>query len=315
MPPDVCQLALDGIESLGVTHVSLTGGEPTLHPLFWSILESLSRRAVAISINTNGSTLSRSHVERLARLKVCSVCISVDSIDPTDLRSLGQPSSSSTKVCELIGNLKDVGLAVITKSVLVPGINCSVSQAAALSEHLDLLGVDFQAFSDVIPLGRARNYRLPLEALDVAAFLGRRGKKDNFSSGVWRSRGDSRASRRLQPDLPETACGVGTELTSILPDGTVAPCIQMPDVVAGNLTEGTLEEIWESARAYEPFRCRNLLRADTCRVCSARQLCRGGCKAKARAYGGSMACPDPWSCAVFGQLETAQRTLLGDGGT
>lgn len=51
----------------------------------------------------------------------------------------------------------------------------------------------------------------------------------------------------------------------ILPDGTVTPCVQFPDMTVGDLTKDALPTVWNSAE-YQKFRC--IIRQEPLPVCS-----------------------------------------------
>lgn len=314
MTAALCDKVVESVISMGVSRVGLTGGEPTLHPRFWQIAEQLSRNGVAVAVNTNGSTLTPTDVERLAGLGVSQVRLSVDSLDEPVLRRLGQRQVTPEHLTALIGCLQDAGLRLSTNTLLVGGINSTKAQAQRLDDALDELGVQDRVFSEVVPVGRGRAYPVGREIFDVADLLARRA---STYYPCRQPRGGSAGAHlfaAVEPGAPQTICGVGTHRTSIWPDGRVIPCIFMTDVVAGNMTRRSLADIWESGDALAMFRDARALESPVCRRCVDRPRCRGGCKAKARIYSGSPASPDPWKCALYGHLRRARRiaTRMGD---
>jgi radical SAM protein with 4Fe4S-binding SPASM domain len=307
MTSALCDKVINSVTSMGVTRVGLTGGEPTLHPRFWEIAGELSRNAMAVILYTNGSTLTPQHVERLARSQVFQVCVSIDSLEEGVLKRLGQKQVTSAHLIGLIGDLQDAGVRVRTNTALIPGINCTEAKAVHLYETLGSLNVDARAFCEVLPIGRGRICPPQREVFDVAAMLGRKSKGyQSCDRSEWGDRGEG-IRTDVAWHVPQTVCGVGTQLTSIYPDGRVIPCIIMSDIVAGNMTRGSLEDIWESGDGLELFRNKENFESPVCRRCPDWNWCRGGCKAKARMYGGSPDSPDLWSCAVYGHVRRAKR--------
>jgi MoaA/NifB/PqqE/SkfB family radical SAM enzyme len=68
----------DDIAQSGVPYVMLCGGEPLVVPHFLAVAERLGRAGVHLKIETNGQQLDDTIVERIARLPIRSVQISLD---------------------------------------------------------------------------------------------------------------------------------------------------------------------------------------------------------------------------------------------
>jgi radical SAM protein with 4Fe4S-binding SPASM domain len=305
----VCKILQD-ILSMGITHVSLTGGEPTLHPRFWDIVNELSHNAIAVTVNTNGSTLSLMDIERLAKAKVVCVCLSIDSLEDEDYRHLGQSRMSASHFLWLIDSLSQLGIQVRTNSALVPGINCSKAKAERLYDVLSKHNVAVQIYSEVIPLGKGAQFFPRPSVFDIAAAIGRKlgihhSKKAQATPGE-----GFQPIRKPDNHVAQTSCGVGTTSTFINPDGRVLPCPVMPDLIAGRIDKHRLEDIWESSETLSVFRKKENVESPICHQCPDWEMCKGGCKAKARIYGKSLKSPDFWSCAFFGHVQYAKHKLM-----
>ena len=66
------------IVSCEVPYVMLCGGEPLVVPHFFAVAEALGRAGIHLKIETNGQRLDGATVERLARLPIRSIQISLD---------------------------------------------------------------------------------------------------------------------------------------------------------------------------------------------------------------------------------------------
>jgi MoaA/NifB/PqqE/SkfB family radical SAM enzyme len=53
--------------------VELTGGEPTLHPDFLTIVKHCAEIFPLVSIITNGYVLNEDHIEKLSKYIVCDI--------------------------------------------------------------------------------------------------------------------------------------------------------------------------------------------------------------------------------------------------
>lgn len=315
MAPASCDKVIDNVISLGITQVAVTGGEPTLHPSFWRIVDELSRAAVALCVSTNGSGLSGPEVARLASSGVIEVSLSIDSLEEADSGRLGQHPMGPRRLLRLIDHLKEAGLRVRTNTILLPGINCTVAKAVRLYDALHELDVDRCAFAEVLPFGRGQHHRPGPGVLDVAVALGERERGNGAAARLERSQRDCGCMPEPGPRVPSTACGVGTRLMGIGADGGIVPCLRMPGLVAGNMNSQALRDIWESAKIWAAFRSRRDSEAAACRRCPDWQACLGGCKARAAVHGRRLAAPDPWSCAFFGHVRRAKRSFASSAGS
>jgi MoaA/NifB/PqqE/SkfB family radical SAM enzyme len=71
---DVMRQAVD----LDVPYISLSGGEPMLHPKFFDLVEYAASRGAQVKIETNGQFLTAEASRRLKELRVKSVQVSMD---------------------------------------------------------------------------------------------------------------------------------------------------------------------------------------------------------------------------------------------
>lgn len=69
---------LDQLSAKEVPYLSLSGGEPMLHPLFFDMVEHVCAGSGQLKIETNGHYLGVENCERLSRLGVKAVQVSLD---------------------------------------------------------------------------------------------------------------------------------------------------------------------------------------------------------------------------------------------
>ena len=85
---------------------------------------------------------------------------------------------------------------------------------------------------------------------------------------------------RDRRELGLNMCGAAKMTCSVAPDGTVYPCAFLQDPVfrAGNITDESLESIWQYATPFEALRS---VKIASCEECGRFSLCHGGCPAVA----------------------------------
>lgn len=66
-----------------IPYVMLVGGEPTIVPHFFEVAEILGRAGVFLKIETNGQTFGLAEAERLAKLPIRSLQVSIDGASPS----------------------------------------------------------------------------------------------------------------------------------------------------------------------------------------------------------------------------------------
>jgi MoaA/NifB/PqqE/SkfB family radical SAM enzyme len=98
------------IVAFGIPYVAFGGGEPLGVPHCWELFELLSAGGVALKIETDGSRIDDAAADRLARLGVECVQISVDGATPA-MHERVRPGSSFEAATAAIRRLAGRGLA------------------------------------------------------------------------------------------------------------------------------------------------------------------------------------------------------------
>jgi MoaA/NifB/PqqE/SkfB family radical SAM enzyme len=99
----------DDIVRNRVPYVMLCGGEPLVSPHFLPVAETLGRAGVHLKIETNGQKLDRATVERLARLPIRSIQVSLDG-DTEDVYRAQRPGGSLARAHAACRTARDAGL-------------------------------------------------------------------------------------------------------------------------------------------------------------------------------------------------------------
>lgn len=112
---------IDTLKPRNVTSITLTGGEPTLRPDFFALLEKLHGLDLELTIQTNGRILGKEKaVERLRGLagdKILFV-IALHGADASVHDKITRVKGSFAETVQGIKNLRDLGFKVCGKMVL-----------------------------------------------------------------------------------------------------------------------------------------------------------------------------------------------------
>lgn len=76
---------VDRLGALGTVALTLTGGEPLLHPELDAIVDRVVSRGMVCTTITNGYPVTRRWIDRLSEAKLSALQISIDNLVPNDL--------------------------------------------------------------------------------------------------------------------------------------------------------------------------------------------------------------------------------------
>ena len=293
-------------EELGVVQVNLTGGEPLLHDDLEALVEEAQRLELYTNLITSGIPLARERLERLKRLGLDNVQVSIQDVTaPASDRIAGLRSFE--RKLQVARWVKELGLPLTVNTVLHRDNLDHVGEIVTLAESL---AADRLELANTQYLGWA--------LVNRQALLPTRGQLE-------RARDLARAARRrltgrmevlfVTPDyyaeFPK-ACmdGWGRRFIVISPDGLALPCHAahtLPGLVFDNVRQRSLGEIWRDSAGFTAFRGESWM-AEPCRSCERRGLDFGGCRCQAFHLTGDAAATDP-ACSLSPQhtlIETAR---------
>jgi MoaA/NifB/PqqE/SkfB family radical SAM enzyme len=82
---DLLERRIDHAAGLGTLVLTLTGGEPLLHPHLDSLVARVASRGMVCTLISNGYLLTREWIERLNDAKLSMLQMSVDNVDANEL--------------------------------------------------------------------------------------------------------------------------------------------------------------------------------------------------------------------------------------
>ena len=135
VPLDQMLRRIDRLAELGATIITLSGGEPTLHPDLDAIIRRIRDRGAIATLITNGYLLTAERIRRLNRAGLDYLQISIDNVMPDET------SKKSLKVLDrklaLLAEHAEFGVTI--NSVLGAGIR-NPSDATTVGERARRLG-------------------------------------------------------------------------------------------------------------------------------------------------------------------------------
>ena len=221
---------IDRLASFGTTIITISGGEPMLHPELDQIIGRVRHHGIMAGLITNGYLLTAERIERLNRAGLEHLQISIDNIQPDDV------SKKSLKVLDkklqLLAEHAEFGVNI--NSVIGAGIHnpedaIVVARRAVGLGLTSTLGVIHDGGGQMRPLSEAeqRVYRTIKD-------LGRKvyARFDKFQEDIAHGRAHN------------WRCRAGGRYLYICEDGLVHYCSQQRGYPAVPLEKYTREDLW-----------------------------------------------------------------------
>src|SRR5690348_6051778 len=119
-----CQAVIDTLQRMQVFYVNIGGGEPTVRPDFWELVDYATAHQVGVKFSTNGIKLDASAARRLAASDYIDVQISLDGAT-ADINNAVRGTGSYGTAVRAMANLAAAGFRGFKISVVVTRHNVS----------------------------------------------------------------------------------------------------------------------------------------------------------------------------------------------
>ena len=244
VPTDDMLRRVDKLAALGTTIVTLSGGEPLLHPEAEAIVARIRRHRMIATIITNGYPLTRSRIGRLNRAGLDSLQVSIDNVTPDAVSK-----KSLALVDRKLRLLRDHAEFDVTINAVVGSGVRNPEDAVTVVRRARELG-----FRSTVGIVHDEGGRLrPLTARDQAVLAEvTRVDRPVFSFDRY-----STFQERLARGLPNAwHCGAGGRYLYVCEDGLVHYCSQQrgrPGIPLADYTEADLEREFSTPKTCSPY--------------------------------------------------------------
>jgi radical SAM protein with 4Fe4S-binding SPASM domain len=261
---------LDQLRDMGVLSLTLSGGEPMLHPRFVDFLRKAKDYDFSINVLSNLTLLNDEIIAEMKANRLSSVQVSLYSTEPDIHDSITKVSGSFYKTHDAILRLieNDIPLQ-ISCPVMKQNKNSYVAVAKWAEEH------KVRAVTDYIMMAR---YDHTTSNLDNRLSLDEAGgiikdiiKNDPDYEERLRETDFTEVEQR---DLSDDAlCGVCISTICMVANGNIYPCAGWQDYVVGNITQTPLREIWDHSPKVQYLRGLRKRDLPKCMDCADRHFC------------------------------------------
>jgi len=229
VPTETMFRRVDKLAELGTSVITISGGEPLLHPELDEIIRRIRQRGMVAGLITNGYLLVPERIERLNRADLEWLQISIDNVNPDDV------SMKSLKVLDkklqFLAEYADFHVNI--NSVVGGGVHHPQDALAIGKRALELgfsstVGIIHDSNGQLQPLGdEERRIYHEMKAMEKRSFTRINAFQDNIAQGrpnQWR-------------------CRAGARYLYICEDGLVHYCSQQRGYPAIPLEKYTLADL------------------------------------------------------------------------
>jgi MoaA/NifB/PqqE/SkfB family radical SAM enzyme len=243
VPLELMRHRLDKLADLGTSMITVSGGEPLMHPELDAMIAQMGERGMISSLITNGYYLSPERIRRLNAAGLDFLQISIDNVDPDEV------SMKSLRLLEpkLKWLAEHAEFGVNINSVVGAGIK-NPEDALAVARRARELG--FTSTVGILHDGRGQLEPLGERELGVYHALKAFG-----------SRGDARLNAAFQDNLAlgrpnDWSCRAGARYLYVDEHGIVHYCSQMrgvPGVPLESYTSADIAREYMAKKACAPY--------------------------------------------------------------
>jgi radical SAM protein with 4Fe4S-binding SPASM domain len=283
-----------------VERLTLTGGEPFVHPSLLQICTDAVSAGLSVGICTNGTGVTDELIGELRKLEKVHVNVSFDGFRA---ESHGRFRGSAESFAETVGAARRLGAAGLLQGFLsTPNALTSPGEYAALTEFAVENGVDYLLMNPLSAFGRGVRSKQPLAA-NVELMREIRAAVEAAAADKL----EIVPIRFPNSDAPLGSCIAG-DIIYVFVDGAVAVCPYLvfaartpqsrysdSEFIVGNILKQEIAEALDGYRFHERYQ---VGANETCASCGLSKRCGKGCPAAVIAAGGSIGERDVEPCPV-----------------
>lgn len=251
-------------EMYAFRQIVITGGEPSVHPQFYKIVDTLRKKRKVGSILVLRTNLVGEYTDRQLRVQADvfdKIFVSVDGDEEQHDQRRGKGAYKKTvfnvkRLSKIIESYKDTTELILACVMDKESIqNRGGDSVRQLSRDMGCRDVRFRP---VLPIGRASLWELPPRPEALGSYIP--------------------AEKVLEQGIePKVSCGIGKNLY-VAPNGDIFPCYALTNEnnVMGNIKDG-LFQILQSEESKNQINS-NVDTIQECKNCEYRYLCGGACR-------------------------------------
>lgn len=255
----------EGLE-MNIVHVTLSGGEPLLHPDFHSFLQRCREKNLGVNVLSNLTLLTDDIIEEMGKNPLLSVQTSLYSMNPVIHDSITKVSGSFKKTSE--------GILLLQTANIPVQISCPI-----MKQNKD-------SFVDVLHWGWNHNIDVVFEPQIFAAYDHSKVNIENrlsieevhdiimiqMQEGYAQSLNEI-CKLKMQQKESDSICSICHYSFCITAEGKAFPCAGWQNNIIGDLNSQSVKDIWETSEKIQNLRNVRLADFKKCINCEDRGYC------------------------------------------
>ena len=255
MPLAKVKSLVDEFAAMGGIHVTLSGGEAFLHKDIVEIAEYCREKDLKISILSNLIAITDEQIERLKKVNLSLIQVSLYSMDPEIHDFITTVKGSFARSKASIEKLVAADIPVQISCPLMKANRYGYDKVLDYAKSLKI-----KAQTDYIMMARAdldtENLANRLSLEETEEVLRDIIEHDiQYKNETLKQKPISEEIKfNLERFKKQPVCGVGYDNCCITANGDVYPCAGWQDYVLGNVYRQSLAEIWENSERIKELR-------------------------------------------------------------
>lgn len=264
--PDLFYRIIKEGRALNIIHVTISGGEPLLHPELKSFLHYCRNMDLSINVLSNLTLLDKSMLDEMRKNPLLSVQTSLYSMDPVVHDRITGIDGGFEKTKAAIQEIASVGIPVQISCPVMKENKDTFLDVVKWADNLGIgTAVQPQIFAQYDHTGRNLTHRLSVnEIAETVRCLIEAGYGSQWLL-------DASEKERVRAQDP--ICSICRYMLCISATGAVYPCVGWQTNVIDTLNELSLSEIWKKSEKVFYLRQIQRSRFPQCVNCKDRGYC------------------------------------------
>lgn len=264
--PELFYHVVEEGRKMNIIHVTISGGEPLLHPDLIHFLQYCHKMDLSVNVLTNLILLNNDMIDEMKKNPLLSVQTSLYSMDAKVHDRITGVKGSFEKTRNALLRIAEAGIPVqISCPVMKENKDIFLEVVQWAAEHNISTAVQPQIYAQYDHTGRNLTHRLAVhEVADAVRSLLEAGYGDQWIS-------DPTEIEQRSPRDP--ICSICRYMLCISATGTVYPCVGWQTNVIDTLDNASLHDIWEKSEKICALRKIQRLHFPRCIDCDDRGYC------------------------------------------
>lgn len=286
---------IEQMAELGTEILTLSGGEPLLHPSWNIYAKKLTDCGINAHIITNGLLLEE-NINKMLQSGIKRIGVSLDGTEKTHNFIRNHPNSFDIAI-KGAKKAKEAGISI---GAVTHISKANIKEMEEMYNIFSSVPLDSWQIQITFKLGRMKEHEEfaldPPEMLEVGAFI---HKKQQIKNGLRITTGDN-MGYYYEPSISRhlwKGCFAGRHIMGVEADGSIKGCLSLPETfIEGNIRKETLKDIWQDPQRfkYNRYFSPEMLEGH-CKDCPKGDPCRAGCTVTAYSATGNRF-DNPYCC-------------------